>query len=158
MRTWLIIGVLVIFLGAIASWAIWMSSATSQAPGWSAYPDTSYPGNNQPSPTPDSNVVKQKAQIESASIAVAESYPPQYFVQVKYGLPDGCSRPGGYEVDRNRDTINVAVYVARPAAPDMSCTMIYRTDSVNIPLGSDFESGKNYSVAVNGQTTSFRAQ
>ncbi|GEM_PF-2844567 len=162
MKSWIAIGVLVVLLGSVAFGVLMASNALGEKSGLD--PDLpigsqpGQPGNLQPSPSPDPNMVKQKAQIESTSVAIAESYPPQYFLQVKYGLPDGCSRPGGYDVNRSGGTVSVTVYVARPAAKDIVCTMIYRTDSYNIPLGSDFESGKNYNVAVNSQMTSFKAQ
>lgn len=104
--------------------------------------------------------VQQLAPIESVDVIVAESFPPQYFVEVGYGLPSGCVQRDDYEVTRDGNRIDIAVTILMPA-PDVmvACTMIYGYDSYNVPLGIDFQSGESYTVVVNDdRTETFVAQ
>jgi hypothetical protein len=103
-------------------------------------------------------MVTVPAPIESVRIIVAESFPPQYFLLVKSGLPNGCIRFDGYEVVREGDTIRVTVTNLEPADRNTVCTEMYGTVDSNIPLGSDFEPGKTYTVLVNDVTEVFVAQ
>ena len=49
---------------------------------------------SQPTPgaAPEPNLVVVAAPIESVEVIIAESFPPQYFLKVKSGLPNGCVR------------------------------------------------------------------
>lgn len=103
--------------------------------------------------------VRELAPIEQVRLVVAESHPPQYFVQVTFGLPNGCYQPGSFEVERAGGRIDIKVYVTRPAGEELVCTMIYRTVEQSIALGSEFEPGQSYTVVVNGkQRVSFTAR
>lgn len=84
-------------------------------------------------------------------MVVAESYPPQYFLQVKYGLPNGCARPGGHDVSRQGNIVVLTVYYETPADPNILCTQNYRIGELSIALGSDFTPGQGYEVVVNGK-------
>jgi len=97
------------------------------------------------------------APIEQADILVLESFPPQYTLHVVAGLPSGCAKPAGHEVTRSGDVIRVRVYNSMPVG-DVACTMIYGTYELNIPLGSDFRSGRDYVVEVNDRRLTLRAQ
>ena len=97
------------------------------------------------------------APIEQADILVLESFPPQYTLHVVAGLPNGCARAAGHEVTRSGDVIRVRVYNSMPTG-DVVCTMIYGTYELNIGLGSDFQSGRQYRVEVNDQVLTLDAQ
>ena len=97
------------------------------------------------------------APIDAASVAVLESFPPQYRLQVKAGLPSGCARADGYEVSRSGNDIRVAVYNTLPTG-NVACTAIYGTYDLGIDLGSGFASGQEYRVNVNGTVVTFKAQ
>ncbi len=100
-----------------------------------------------------------KAPIDDASIRIAESHPPQYFADVTSGLPNGCIRFYKYTVERQQeDIIVIEVLNLTPADPQVACTMVYGTVSSNIPLGSDFTSGKTYTVWVNDVKLTLVAQ
>lgn len=100
-----------------------------------------------------------RAPIESAELLVRESFPPQYAIEIVSGLPNGCAQLSRISVTRERDSIEVDVWNSMPAGDDVVCTMIYGTTHNTAELGSDFESGRAYSVQVNGeQTISFTAQ
>jgi len=97
------------------------------------------------------------APIDAASVAVLESFPPQYRLQVKAGLPSGCARADGYEVSRTGNDIRVAVYNTLPTG-NVACTAIYGNYDLSIDLGSGFTSGQEYRVNVNGTLVTFKAQ
>ena len=94
------------------------------------------------------------APIESVEINVAESFPPQYFVAIKSGLPSGCAEFKGYDVSREGNTVSVEVTNLEPAPGQLiACTAIYGFHDTNINLGSDFTGGETYTVVVNGLVT-----
>ena len=100
--------------------------------------------------------------IERAEIMVLESDPPQYNLHVVSGHPRGssCSQSNGYEI-RRRDSKEIEVVVTHHevADPLSVCTADFPIVETNIPLGSDFESGQEYIVRVNSDTTvAFEAQ
>ena len=84
-----------------------------------------------------------------------ESFPLQYFLSVKSGLPNGCAKFDGYTLNRDDDTISVEVTNLMPASQDLMCTMIYGTVETNIALGIDFKPGHTYTVNVNAFTKTF---
>jgi hypothetical protein len=117
------------------------------APTWTAAPGgTSTPG-----------TVRVLAPIDGLDIAVLESFPPQYLLQIQAGLPSGCAKADGYELSRSGNDIRVAVYNTLPAGNPV-CTAIYGMYDLNINLGSDFTPGREYRLNVNGEIITFRAQ
>ena len=100
--------------------------------------------------------------IVSAEVAILESFPPQYQLNVASRLPAGssCSQFDGYEI-RRRETNEIEVVITHHQVSDQqaACTRDYPLVETNVPLGSDFESGEKYTVKVNSETvTSFVAQ
>ena len=117
----------------------------------------------EPMPTPDptlpEGMVKVPAPIESVQLVIAESYPPQYFVHVVAGLPNGCVKFHDYEETRSGNVITIAVTNLEPAPSEpVACAAIYLTHEFSVPLGVDFEPGETYTVRVNNVTESFIAQ
>ena len=100
-------------------------------------------GSPQPEPVPASDDWTTKpARIDSVEIAVAESWPPQYFAQVVSVQPDGCHAFDGYTVDREDRAIRIEVLNRVPANLDeLACTLAITMTESNIPLGTDFEPG-----------------
>jgi hypothetical protein len=98
------------------------------------------------------------APIESVSILVLEIFPPQYQVQIAYGLPNSCTTPGSADLDRDGNTITVTVTMQAPADDGLVCAQVYRTVDITVGLGSDFEPGETYKVVVNDVTKTFIAQ
>ena len=100
--------------------------------------------------------------IDSASIEILESDPPQYQLRVVSGMPkgSGCSRFNGYEIRRDgSNQIEVLITHHEVVEGLVVCTADYPSVETVVPLGSDFESGKEYEVRVNGDTkVSFTAQ
>jgi hypothetical protein len=96
------------------------------------------------------------APIHEVDIRIAESYPPQVFVYIKGGLSDGCTTFREIKTSRNGETINIEVTVQRPK--NRICTQVYGFFEKNVGLGSDFISGKTYTIKVNTETKTFTMQ
>ena len=120
---------------------------------------------SDPSPTPEptsivpSDMVEVPAPIESVEIIIAESYPPQYFVHVVSGLPNGCVEFYGYEESRSGNAVTITVTNLEPAPSEpIACAAIYLTHETSVPLGTDFQPGETYTVKVNEAVETFVAQ
>lgn len=99
------------------------------------------------------------APIEQVDVVVAESFPPQYFVQITSGLPDSCHTFDHLTTTRSATTITIHVWNRTPPpASGLACALLYGTEEHNVALGSDFTPGITYTLQVNDVTTSFRAQ
>jgi hypothetical protein len=98
------------------------------------------------------------APIEEVQLNIAESVPLQYSIHAVYGLPSGCADPGGYTLTRDGDRVLVLLYNQVPSDPDIACTLIYRTDELEIPLGSDFDANTTYQIDVNGNALRFQGE
>lgn len=104
---------------------------------------------------PQGDTVKVLAPIDRVYVAIVGSIPPQYFLNVRSGLPNGCARFGGYEMKREGSTILVEITNLAPADADVACTEIYGTVETRLGLGTDFERSRTYTVHVNDVTDSF---
>ncbi|HEY82766.1 MAG TPA: hypothetical protein G4O01_05695 [Dehalococcoidia bacterium] len=93
------------------------------------------------------------APIHEIRVNIAESYPPQVFVYIKGGLVDACTTFHELTVERSGDTIEIEVTTQRPKGA--VCAQVYSFFEQNVALGSEFTSGKSYTVRVNDQVTSF---
>ncbi len=100
--------------------------------------------------------------IESVDVRILEIDPPQYMLSVVSGMPrgSGCSQFNGYEIrGKESNRIDVVVTHHQVADPEIVCTADYPIVETQVPLGSDFEPGVEYTVSVNSdETTSFVAQ
>ena len=88
------------------------------------------------------------APIDRVEIRVLPSSPPQYVINALAAVPNACSRPAGYEVERDEAGIRVRILNLVPTR-EVVCTPFYAPYELNIPLGSDFEPGQDYTVEVN---------
>ena len=110
-------------------------------------------------PGAEPKLISAPAPIGRVEINVAESFPPQYFVDVVSGLPNGCARFDSIETSRSGDTIRLVVVNLVPdPRSKVVCTMIYGTVQHHVALGTDFEPGHTYTVVVNDVTETFQAQ
>lgn len=103
-------------------------------------------------------VGEELAPIDSVEVRIAESFPPQYFLDVVSGLPSGCATFDRYEVKRAGDEIQIEVWNRIAAPKDGACTAIYGMVEHAIALGTDFERGHVYTVHVNTVTRTFTAR
>ncbi len=99
--------------------------------------------------------------VQSAEIMALDSVPPWYQLRVVSGLPMGssCSQFNGYEI-RRRELNEIEVVVTHHEVADqlVACTTDFPIVETNVPLGSNFEQGKEYTIRVNSDTTvSFEA-
>ena len=93
--------------------------------------------------------------IRMVEIVILESFPVQYQVSVVSTLPLGskCSKFNGYDIDRRRGTeIRVTVTHLEVLDKNTMCTRDLPAVTTQIPLGSDFTPGEEYTVVVNGVT------
>jgi hypothetical protein len=123
-------------------------------------PVSATPGAPPPSPTPTELPLDrhpEPAPIDGLEMLILESFPPQYMLNVKAGLPSGCAQPLSHRiVGRQGNVIQVEVLNSLP--DNAICTAIYGMYELNINLGSDFTSGQTYIVRVNNEELTFRAQ
>ena len=99
----------------------------------------------------------KSAPIEELGFVVRESGSPQYVAQVTSGLPGGCAQFEGYIVERDGSTITIEVWNSEPTGL-VPCMMIYGYHSFSVELGSDLESGVEYTLVVGERELSFIAQ
>lgn len=104
------------------------------------------------------DVHEELAPIESVEVRVAESFPPQYFLDIVSGLPSGCASFDRYGLTRAGDVIQVEVWNRIETPTDGACTAIYGTAQHAIPLGANLQPGRTYTVHVNAVTKTFVAQ
>lgn len=108
-----------------------------------------------PSPLPSEmdTVLVPAPIVKVGEVVIAESFPPQYFVQITSAQPNGCNRDAGWEVEIEGTSVAVTVSNSEPA--DLSvvlCIAQYSETTNNVRLGSDeFQSGVEYSLTVNGE-------
>ena len=99
--------------------------------------------------------------IESWELQVLESFPPQYQLHVVSGMHSGsCTQFNGYEIRRTEpDRIEVSVTHHVIADESVTCTADYPIVETVVPLGADFQSGREYTVTVNSESEEkFKAQ
>ena len=99
--------------------------------------------------------------IRMVEIVMLESFPVQYQVSIVSTLPLGskCSKFNGYDIDRRRGTeIRVKVTHLEVLDKNTMCTRDLPAVTTQIPLGFDFTPGEEYTVVVNGVTTTFTAR
>ena len=108
--------------------------------------------------TYDTSLTQTQAPIESVTVLIMESFPPQYSVVVVSGLPNACVTFAGYRMDRDGDTVRIEVINWKPSRSDVVCAQVYGTVETTIILGSEFNPGHTYTVEVNSITETFVAQ
>ncbi len=104
-----------------------------------------------PEPGVIGEMVPAIAPVASVELAVMESFPVQYGVHIVTEQRNGCVEHDTHTVERDGTTINITVTNLEPADPETICTMILKMHETNINLGTDFESGVEYTVNVNDQ-------
>jgi hypothetical protein len=93
-------------------------------------------------------------------VDVAEGY-GGYLLTVVSRLPLGssCSSFNGYTIDRRfAERIEVTVTHFEVTADNVPCTSDLPAVHTEIDLGAKFETGRTYTVSVNGEETTFTAR
>jgi hypothetical protein len=101
-------------------------------------------------------MVEEPAPIDDVTVTATTATPPGYVANIKSGLPNGCYRFKGFEVDREGATVRITVTNLRPA-DDQPCNLDYGTVETAVDLGSDFDPDQAYQVDVNGVISDFRS-
>ncbi|WP_322797376.1 hypothetical protein [Tepidiforma sp.] len=108
--------------------------------------------------TPDYPTKIVDAPIDGIEVLIRETAPPQYAAVITSGLPSGCAQFAGWEIVQRTDReIVIRVTNRMPDSDEVACTMVYGTHESTVDLGSDFESGKTYTLVVNGTRHEFTA-
>lgn len=134
------------------------ATATAPAPVGTPRPATPAPPTAFATETAAAGRIFEPAPIDGAEMIVRETFPPQYAVRVLSGLPSGCHQFAGATVSRSGGEITIAVRNSLPSDRGIACTAIYGTHEEIVELGSDFQSGVVYHVAVNDRALTFTAQ
>lgn len=103
-------------------------------------------------------MVEKESPIESVEVAEADT---GYTLTVVSRLPKGssCSSFNGYHINRRFfDRIEVTVTHFEVSEDNVPCTRDLPVVVTEIQLGDNFESGRSYSVSVNGEETAFTAR
>ncbi|MDA0353041.1 MAG: hypothetical protein O3A10_12625 [Chloroflexi bacterium] len=101
-----------------------------------------------------------EAPVESIDILMLKSLPVQFRVEIVSGLPNGCHLFERYEVEREDGAtdIEITVWNTIPVGDDIACAEIYGTRSGSVDLGTDFESGVEYTVIAGEVRQTFIGQ
>ena len=93
-----------------------------------------------------------RSPVQSAEVVNTRSIPYEYTLRVVSGLPkgSGCSQFNGYEIRRNVPRqLDVIITHHEVADPSVVCTADFPILETDVPLGSEFSSGEEYTVNVN---------
>lgn len=93
-----------------------------------------------------------RSPVQSAEVVNARSIPYEYTLRVVSGLPkgSGCSQFNGYEIRRNvPHQLEVVITHHEVADPSVVCTADFPIVVTDVPLGSEFNSGVEYTVDIN---------
>ena len=98
-------------------------------------------------------MIIKPAPIVSAEVRIAESFPPQVFIDIRGVLTDGCTVLSETKVQRQGNVIDITVTTQRPR--DAICIQVISYFDTVVPLGSEFVAGQVYTLRVNGQSQQF---
>ena len=114
-----------------------------------AEPPTSRPSDTAPRPG-DSNLARGNVILDSTELLTLESFPPQFALALKGGLPTPCHELRvAISPPDPQNKIIVDVYSVTD--PNAICVQVVEPFEENIPLGS-FPAG-HYTLWVNGEQT-----
>ncbi|XUX01150.1 MAG: hypothetical protein TUN42_03940 [Dehalogenimonas sp.] len=99
------------------------------------------------------DTIIKPAIISKVEIRIAESYPPQVFIDIRGLLIDSCTTLNGVDTKRQGNIIDISVTTQRPK--DAVCAQVVSYFSTSVPLGSDFAADQTYTLRVNGQAQQF---
>ncbi len=98
---------------------------------------------------------REQAPIHELDVRIAESSPPQIFVDVTTGLPSGCAQFDSAVIERNGSTITLTMSNSQPSG-NVACTAIYGYVRHTVPLGA--MTPGTYTLRVNSETRTFTVQ
>ena len=95
--------------------------------------------------------------VQDFEIEKAGGDPPAYRLRVVSGRPSGsCTRVNGYEVIRRElAVVEVKITHHQVSDPTLICTKDFPITETLVPLGYEFEAGREYTVKVNDKARTF---
>ena len=142
-------------LGLLSALMLLAVACGEEAPTPTPRPTPSPTPHRVETPTPETTEVR--APIDDVVVNIAESDPPQYFLEITSGLPDACHTFDRVETERSGTEITVTV-INRVVTGDVMCAQVYGTETNSVALGTDFDTGVTYTVRVNDETLTFTAE
>ena len=140
-------------LAALVAFACGVEEGPASGPdsGSDFVPRTTIDPNATPAPG-DIRVVERDATIESISVIVLESDPPQYRADVTVVQPNSCATFGHVQArqDPGATEIELAARNEVTVGDSVGCDEAISTFVQPVPLGIDFEPGVTYTVAGGG--------
>ena len=100
------------------------------------------------------HTVIARSPFQSADVVISESVLHQHTLRVVSGLPkgSGCSQFNGYEIRRPAPRqLDVIITHHEVSDPLVVCTADFPILETDVPLGSDFDPGAEYTVNVNDE-------
>lgn len=95
--------------------------------------------------------------VQAFEIEKTGGDPSAYRLRVVSGRPSGsCTRVNGYEVIRREQTVvEVKITHHQVSDPTVMCTKDFPITETLVPLGTEFEAGREYTVKVNDKARTF---
>lgn len=97
------------------------------------------------------------APIDEVVVVRSDAETPSYWATITSGLPSGCAAFERIDAERTGDSSTISVWNRVTVPASGACTAIYGMVTNRVALTGDFVSGQQYTVVVNGQTTTFTA-
>ena len=101
------------------------------------------------------HTVIARSPVQGAEVVISESPPYEHALRVVSGLPrgSGCSQFNGYEIRRNAPyRLEVVITHHEVSDPMVVCTADFPILETEVPLGTEFEAGAEYTVTVDEDT------
>ena len=101
------------------------------------------------------HTVIARSPVQGAEVVISESPPYEHALRVVSGLPrgSGCSQFNGYEMRRNAPyRLEVVITHHEVSDPMVVCTADFPILETEVPLGTEFEAGAEYTVTVDEDT------
>src|SRR5688500_8805510 len=98
--------------------------------------------------SPSDSLIEGMAVVNTVDIRILESFPVQVDLTVQCDLPDGCTKIGRIDQERNENIFYISVHTLRPA--EAICTQAIVPFSKDITLDVAGLKKGTYQVDVNG--------
>ena len=146
-------GIIMVVLAAVALLAAAACGGSATAPVPTQPPPTETPVKGPPPPE-EPTTIEAPAPIEDTTVVTPAEPGGEYILKITSGLPGGCAKFNGYEVERdfNRFVVEVTNLMPDPSEP-IACTTIYGFHEGEVVLGSGLVAGETYTVTINGELT-----
>jgi hypothetical protein len=99
----------------------------------------------------------EKVLAPMVSVTFTRTGPGNYTANVRVGLPNGCHKPGGYEMNTALIIVRIQIYNEVPVGP-VACTQVFGTYDLKIDLPRNLTIGEWWRVDINRNIFGFTAE